>query len=142
VKLAIENHDRFTTPDFIEMILKTDSERVGICLDSVNSMGAGEGLHEVVNALAPYTINLHLKDFVINRVWHKMGFIIEGVPAGQGMLNIDWLINEVKTKGNCKSAILELWTPPELLLINTLEKEKTWVEESLHFLKTKIKSNQ
>lgn len=139
IKLAIENHDRFTTSEFVEMILKTDPEMVGICLDSVNSMGAGEGLREVVNALAPYTINLHLKDFSIHRVWHKMGFVIEGVPAGQGMLNIDWLIEEVENKGNCKSAILELWTPPEQLLVNTVEKEKIWVEESLHFLKTKIK---
>ena len=51
-------------------------------------MGAGEGFETVSEILLPYTINLHLKDFTIRRVSHKMGMIIEGTPAGKGMLNI------------------------------------------------------
>jgi 3-oxoisoapionate decarboxylase len=107
---------------------------VGICLDSVNSLGAGEGLHEVVDRLAPFTINLHLKDYLIRRVWHKMGFVVEGVPAGDGMLNIPWLKGEIERHGRCTSAILELWTPPEQELTATIAKEKAWVEKSIAFL--------
>ena len=88
IRLAIENHDRFKAREFEEIILSVGNEWVGICLDSVNSMGAGEGFETVSEILIPYTINLHIKDFTIFRVSHKMGFVIEGRPAGQGMLNI------------------------------------------------------
>jgi len=134
LRLAIENHDRFRSIVFAELVAQTDPEWVGICLDSVNSMGAGEGLHEVVDRLAPYTINLHLKDYLIRRVWHKMGFVVEGVPAGDGMLNIPWLKGEIERHGRCTSAILELWTPPEQELTATIAKEKAWVEKSIAFL--------
>jgi len=73
---------------FEKIIESVASDWVGICLDSVNSMGAGEGFETVSDVLLPYTINLHVKDFTVFRVSHKMGFIIEGRPAGKGMLNI------------------------------------------------------
>ncbi len=48
IVLAIENHDRFKAAEFAEMTKRANSEFVGICLDSVNSMGAGEGLETVI----------------------------------------------------------------------------------------------
>jgi sugar phosphate isomerase/epimerase len=135
VRLALENHDRLAARTFREIVRATDGEQVGICLDSVNSMGAGEGLTEVVEALAPLTINLHLKDFTIERVPHKMGFVVEGAPAGRGRLRIPWLLGEVARHGRCHSAILELWTPPAGSIEATVEREALWAEESLRFLK-------
>jgi sugar phosphate isomerase/epimerase len=136
IKLAIENHDRLRARDFEKIIQSAGSELVGICLDSVNSMGAGEGFEEVSRILLPYTINLHIKDFTIRRDSHKMGIIIEGAPAGKGMLNIKELIEKLKLLKQCESAILELWTPPETELKNTIEKEEKWAGESIKFLKT------
>jgi sugar phosphate isomerase/epimerase len=133
--LALENHDRFKAEDFRQLVLRTDPEFVGICLDSVNSMGAGEGVREVVDTLGPLAVNLHLKDFTVRRAPHKMGFVIEGLPAGQGMLDVPWLLAEVGRHGRCQSAILELWTPPEPDLAATVEKEARWAEESLAFLR-------
>jgi 3-oxoisoapionate decarboxylase len=135
IQLAIENHDRFKSYEFAQMITETDPEWVGICLDSVNSMGAGEGIEEVVRTLAPFTINLHLKEFVIKRVSHKMGFVIEGLPAGEGMLNIPSLLETIEKTGKCKSAILELWTPPSETLEQTIRKENEWAEKSIQNLK-------
>ncbi len=135
IRLAIENHDRFLSRDFVRMVAETDPRWVGICLDSVNSMGAGEGALEVARILAPYTINLHLKEFTVRRVDHKMGFVVEGLPAGQGLLNIPSLVAEVAAKGRCRSAIVELWTPPEKTLDGTIRKEAEWVEASVAFLK-------
>jgi sugar phosphate isomerase/epimerase len=63
IRLAIENHDRLKACEFEQIIQAINSEWVGICLDSVNSMGAGEGFETVAEILIPYTINLHLKDF-------------------------------------------------------------------------------
>ena len=135
VRLAIENHDRLKALEFRDIVLRTDPELVGICLDSVNSMGAGEGVREVVAALAPHTLNLHLKDFVVERVSHKMGFVVTGVPAGQGMLDVPWLLGEIRGHGRCQSAILELWTPPADTIEETIAREASWADESLRFLK-------
>lgn len=134
VRLALENHDRIRAIDFRYIIENTDKEWVGICLDTVNSFGAAEGIESVVNTLAPFTINLHVKDFTIYRLDHKMGFIVEGRPAGHGMLPIPWLLEEIKKHGKCQTAVLELWTPPEKSLEDTIAKEKKWAEESISYL--------
>ncbi len=136
IKLAIENHDRFKAREFEKIILETDPEIVGICLDSVNSMGAGEGFETVSEILVPYTINLHVKDFTIHRVSHKMGFVIEGCPAGKGMLNIPGLLRNIDHYSRCLSAILELWTTPEKSIEETIIKEEEWAEESVQYLKS------
>ncbi len=139
IKLAIENHDRFRASEFERIIQNVGSDLVGICLDSVNSMGAGEGFEEVAKILLPYTINFHVKDFTIRRVSHKMGIIIEGVPAGKGKLNIGEIAAKLNERGQCRSAILELWTPPENDIEATVLKEELWANESIEYLKNIIK---
>ncbi len=132
--LAIENHDRFKAAEFVEMVEKAGSDYVAICLDSVNSMGAGEGLETVIGKLAPFTVNLHVKEFSVKRVFHKMGFVIEGCPLGEGMLPVLEIIQKVPK--NCNSAILEQWTPPEDTLEKTIEKEARWAEQGIKYLKS------
>ncbi len=132
IRVAIENHDRLMVREFEQIIKTTNSEWVGICLDSVNSMGAGEEFETVAEILIPYTINLHLKDFLIQRVSHKMELIIERTPADSGMLNIADLICKLNRLGRCHSAILELWTPPEYLLADTIDKE--WEYRSIYMI--------
>ena len=139
IRLAIENHDRLKAREFEQIVQSAGSDMVGICLDSVNSMGAGEGFETVSEILLPYTINLHVKDFSIRRVSHKMGLIIEGTPAGKGMLNIRELIDKLSVNDSCNSAILELWTPPEASIEDTIRKEEQWAAESITFLKKMFK---
>lgn len=134
--LAIENHDRLLTTDFVEMVEKAAGNQVGICLDTVNSMGAGEGLETVISRLAPLTVNLHVKEFSVDRVFHQMGFIIEGRPLGKGMLPLAELIAKVSPR--CHSAILEQWTPPEQTIEKTIKKEKDWALESISYLKSTL----
>jgi sugar phosphate isomerase/epimerase len=133
IVLAIENHDRFKAAEFAGMVKKAESEFVGICLDSVNSMGASEGLETVIDKLAPLTVNLHVKEFSVKRVFHKMGFVIEGCPLGEGMLPVAELVQKVSSR--CHSAILEQWTPPEDTIEATIEKEAHWAEQSIKHLK-------
>jgi sugar phosphate isomerase/epimerase len=136
VKLAIENHDRFKSHQFVDIINHADSDLIGICLDSVNSIGADEGFDSVFETLAPYTINLHLKDYIIRRKSHLMGFDIYGTPAGQGMMPIKKVLESLKVYGKTESIILELWPPPEETMQDTMEKEKQWVDESITYLKS------
>jgi 3-oxoisoapionate decarboxylase len=140
IRLAIENHDRFRAGEFEKIILAIGNDMVGICLDSVNSMGAGEGFETVSNILIPYTINLHVKDFTIFRASHKMGLTVEGKPAGKGMLDIPELVSKLSETGLCQSAILELWTPPGNTLNDTIDKESSWADESIIYLKSIFKN--
>ena len=138
VVLALENHDRLPASAFRRIIVEVDSLYAGICLDCVNSMGIGEGLETVVSNLAPYTVNLHVKDFIVKRISHMMGFVVEGVPAGKGFLNLPNLLKALEPFGKCQSAILELWTPPEDNLSRTIEKEEAWAKESIVYMKKTI----
>jgi 3-oxoisoapionate decarboxylase len=138
VVLAIENHDRFRTRTLREIIETVGSPNVGICLDTVNSMGAGEGLETVVACLGPYVVNLHIKDFVVRRHSHMLGFEVLGAPAGKGSLDIPWLIGELDNYDRKYSVILELWPPPEENLAATIVKEDQWVKDSLAYLRRLI----
>ncbi|MCU0341788.1 MAG: sugar phosphate isomerase/epimerase [Spirosomaceae bacterium] len=138
VILALENHDRFSVASLVRIIHQTDRDWVGICLDTANSFGAAEGVKEVVEALAPYTVNFHCKDFVIKRLPHKMGFTIEGCPTGTGMLNVPWVLQTLRKYNRCLSMTLEVWSSPEANLEATLSKEQAWVEQSIHYLKQQI----
>lgn len=138
VILAIENHDRFTTRGLVELIHTLDSSYAGICLDTVNSFGALEGPEVVVDALGAYVVNLHIKDFRVRRFDHNMGFIIEGTPAGQGMLNVPWLLHRLNMFGRSFNAIIEHWPMLEASVEATTAKEQRWVQESTAYLRMLI----
>lgn len=134
VVLAIENHDRLPAAVLARMVCDLGTDWVGVCLDTVNSLGALEGPGVVVETLGPLIVNLHLKDFAIFRPPHMMGFTVEGRPAGRGQLDVPWLLETLAAHGRDFSAIVELWTPPEPALEQTIRKEHRWAEESLQYL--------
>ena len=136
--LAIENHDRFETRALVRIIERLASNYVGICLDTVNSFGALEGPEVVMDRLGPWVVNLHVKDFAVRRADHMMGFIVEGTPAGQGQLKIPWLLDSIRARGRDPNAILELWTPPEKTLSETISKEAAWAAMSVQYLRNLI----
>ncbi len=139
ITLAIENHDRFAAAALAGIIQRLGTPLVGICLDTVNSFGALEGPQVVVETLGPYIVNLHLKDFAVTRFPHLQGFTIEGRPAGEGMLNVPWLLEKVREFGRAPNAIVELWTPPEPTPRATVDKESTWAQRSVRNLRQYIK---
>jgi len=134
--LAIENHDRFRCEEFIDMILSTNSAYVGICMDTVNSFGALEGPHVVIESLGPLTVNLHVKDFTVRRSSHQMGFVVDGCPAGQGQLQIPHLLSHLREFGRDPNAIIELWVNPEPTSEGTISKERDWLRSSVAYLRT------
>jgi 3-oxoisoapionate decarboxylase len=135
IKLALENHDRFSCRTLVRIVEELGSEQVGICLDTVNSFGALEGPEVVVETLGPYALNLHIKDFTIARVSSQMGFVVNGCAAGHGRLNVPWLLERLKTFGREPNAILELWTPFGPTLEETIARENHWAQESVRYLR-------
>ena len=138
IHLAIENHDRFSTHTLVEIMERIQNPAVGICLDTVNSFGALEGPEVVLERLGPWVINLHVKDFVIFRASHLMGFTLEGRPAGEGQLDIPSVLTKLRAFGRRPNAILELWTPPAENLAATIAKEAEWAARSLAYLRALI----
>lgn len=139
IKIAIENHDRFPAAVLARIVEELGPGRAGICLDTVNSLGCLEGPEAVVGTLARHALNLHLKDFTIRRVPSKMGFVVEGCPAGKGRLDVPWLLRSLRDAGRDVNAVLELWTPPAETIEATLRLEEEWAAESIRYLRTLIK---
>lgn len=135
VTLALENHDRFPAVVLRRILDNAGTPHAGICLDTANSLGAGEGLASVTDILAPVTVNLHVKDVRITRLPHMMGFLIEGRPLGQGQLPIADTIERVREHGRCASVILEAWTPPARTTEETIEHELADADASIERLK-------
>jgi sugar phosphate isomerase/epimerase len=140
VTLAIENHDRFTASTLADIVKQTADPLVGVCLDTVNSFGALEGPEVVINTLAPYVVNVHVKDFAVRRASHQMGFEITGALAGEGQLDIPALVRQLQVGRRHPNLILELWPPPESDYSATVSKEEQWRQSSIHYLRRLVPS--
>lgn len=138
VTVALENHDRFSAISLRDIVDSVASPNVGVCLDTANSFGAGEGLCEILATLAPVTVNMHVKDVRIARFSHLMGFTVEGRPLGEGQLPIADAIACVRRHGRCRSVILEAWTTPAPTIAETIERERTSAESSIERLKAAL----
>jgi sugar phosphate isomerase/epimerase len=135
LQLGLENHDRFPAAGLRRLVESTGDPRIGVCLDTANSLGAGEGLGEVAATLAPVTLNLHVKDFQIERVSSLMGFTVRGCAAGSGLLDLPGLLAQLAPFGKCQTAVLELWTPYQASVESTINLEADWARESIAYLK-------
>lgn len=139
VRLAIENHDRFRSATLAWIVRQLGPHRVGICLDTVNSFGALEGPEIVVENLGEFTLCLHVKDFTIRRVSHRMGFVLEGCPAGSGQLDVPWLLGRLSASPHPFNAVLETWVPPGDSLDETIRRERAWTDEGVRYLRGLIR---
>lgn len=133
--LALENHDRFTARQLATIVDDTDPIWVGICLDTTNSFGAAEDVQTLVSALGPYVVNLHAKAFVVRRVVHKMGFVIEGTRPGDGPLALPALLDQLRPYGRCQTVTLEQWPPLLGTLADTLAQEAEWAEAGVAWIR-------
>jgi sugar phosphate isomerase/epimerase len=135
VTIAIENHDRFPAATLASLIDRLASPHVGICLDTANSLGRGEDLHTVLTILGPWVMNVHVKDFCARRLPHKKGFLITGCPAGQGLVHIPRLLDELDHLGRDPNIILELWSEPENTIAASVAMEDAWASDSIMYLR-------
>lgn len=138
IRLALENHDRLRSHTLAWIVGRLGPAHIGVCLDTVNSFGALEGPAVVVETLGRYTLCLHAKDFTIRRVSHRMGFVLEGCPAGAGQLDVPWLLGQLTQSPHPFNVILETWVPPGNTLDETIGRECAWTESGAKYLRTLI----
>ena len=134
ITLGLENYEAHSCSEIASLVRRLENKHVGICLDTVNSLGSLETPHYVVTTLAPLTVNLHVKDFVIKRVPQKMGFDVVGVPAGSGQLDIPWVLQQMPVANNM-SAILEQWPPFGSSVEKAAELEQQWASRGVEYLR-------
>lgn len=107
------------------------SARIGVCLDTANSLGCSEGPDVVLDALGPRTCCLHVKDYTIRRLPHRFGFLVEGGATGRGDLDLPRWLGRRRELGRDVNVILELWPGPESSLEAAIAKEQSWAEQSI-----------
>lgn len=97
VRLAVENHKDFRTNELLDLLKKIASEFVGVCVDTGNSIALLEEPMSTIEALAPLTFTVHLKDMALEEA--PDGFRLAEVPLGQGMLDLKAVVGTLRKKG-------------------------------------------
>lgn len=130
VVLAIENYEHLRVEQLRELVDSVASPWVAVCLDPVNNFGAGQDTARTVETLAPVSAAVHVKDFRVARLAHRMGYELSGAPAGEGQLDVAALLAAVGRHRGCFSAVLEQWVPWQQTIERTVELEREWLERS------------
>lgn len=140
VVIAVENNESHTVREYSQLVQEFASPSLGICLDTANSYGREESTDQVLAELAPYAVCLHYKDFAISRLDHRMGFQVEGRPAGEGRVNAANVLKAVRRYGRGANVIAELWPPFAGTIERSILQETEWAERSVVFLKGMLNS--
>lgn len=94
IPLGIENHKDWRLEQQVELLQRYSSEYVGVSLDTGNNISVLDDPMETVEALAPYTVNVHFKDIAIEE--HDRGFFMSEVPLGEGMLDLKRMVDVIQ----------------------------------------------
>jgi sugar phosphate isomerase/epimerase len=121
--IGIENHKDWTVEDYLAILKKYSSPYLGVCIDFGNNLSLLDDPNEVVESLAPYVINTHIKDMGVEE--YEDGFLLSEVPMGQGILDLKRMVAAVlKARPKAKFSLDMLTRDP--LKITCLT-EKYWV---------------
>lgn len=139
VTMLLENHEEISAMQLKEIVEGVGSKNIGILLDTGNSLGVEEPLYYVAEVLLPYTEEVHIKEYTIKRMEHKLGFEVFGVPVGEGRINIDKLIKTlIKAGKKHVHLIIEQWTPFQKTINATVRLEHMWAARNVEFLRNKL----
>lgn len=137
VVLGIENHDRFSASEYVQMVETINHPQIGLTVDTVNSLSREESIDEVLKYMAPYCVCLHMKDYVIKRYNGGGGLKITGASPGTGRLDIRRCYEECRDHSDRNfNIILESWMEPCETLEETLRIENEWADTGVSYLKT------
>ncbi len=142
MRIAIENHFNYPSPRMVELLDTINDDTLGVCLDVANSICANEWPEETIKMLAPYTINLHLKDYEITPDPYGVGFRIHGTPLGQGRAPIPWILDQLTHCPADMSVLLEHWLPLGTGLEEARAQEQPWIEQTVAAAKEFVKGRE
>jgi sugar phosphate isomerase/epimerase len=135
-RIAIENHFNYPSNQVVRLLDLVEDPWIGVCLDVANSICAGEWPMETVRLLAPRTINLHMKDYVIEPDPYGVGFRILGAPLGEGRTDIVAVLDALDRRP--MSVIYEHWLPWTGDFASANAQERRWTAAGVARLKQAI----
>jgi sugar phosphate isomerase/epimerase len=83
-------------------------------------------------------MNVHIKDFTVRRTSNKIGFLVEGAPAGAGDLDLPGMVRRLRALPRSVSLILEQWPPFVRDISATVANEDEWARRSIECLRKTI----
>jgi sugar phosphate isomerase/epimerase len=90
-------------------ILKSySSEYLGVCIDTGNNISLLDDPIEVVRAFAPYAVATHVKDMGVSE--YPDGFLLSEMPLGDGMLNMEEVVQTIQSARPNVKITLEMIT--------------------------------
>lgn len=136
VTLALETYEQVSSRDLVSLVESVASRSLGICLDPANSVAALENPIDVIDRCAPYVANIHVKDFAFTRRGGWVGFTLEGVELGTGLLDYDHLMRAVDPDPRGINRIIEHWLPWAGTFDETARLENLWNRNNLSYLRS------
>ncbi|WP_152365016.1 sugar phosphate isomerase/epimerase family protein [Microlunatus speluncae] len=131
VTLALETYEQLPSTELVALIEQVGDPALGICLDPANNVAGLEQPRAVVERCAPYTKNVHVKDFAFTRSGGWIGFTLEGAPLGTGLLDLDHLLATVDPVGRGISMIVEHWLTWRGDFAETARLERDWTDHTI-----------
>jgi sugar phosphate isomerase/epimerase len=135
VTLALETYEQVATETLVEIVEAVGSDSLGICLDPANTVARLENPRDVVERCAPYTKNLHVKDFAFTREDGWVGFSLTGTELGTGLLDYPHELAAVDPDSRGINQIVEHWLPWQGSFDQTAALEHAWTVSSLNTMK-------
>jgi sugar phosphate isomerase/epimerase len=135
VTLGLETYEQVATDDLVGVVRAVDDPHLGVVLDPGNSVARLERPADVVAATAPYTVNIHVKDFAFTRRDGWVGFTYAGCPLGEGLLDYDGMIAAARPEERGINQIVEHWLPwQDEGYDATARLEHQWTQHSINTL--------
>jgi sugar phosphate isomerase/epimerase len=94
IRLAVENHKDWRVDELLTILKRLNSDYLGVCLDTGNSVALLEDPVHVVEALAPWAITTHFKDMDLEE--QRDGFGLAEVPLGRGYLDLKRIVDALR----------------------------------------------
>jgi sugar phosphate isomerase/epimerase len=108
VRIGVENHKDFHAAELAEMLQRLSSPAIGSCIDTGNNIALLEEPMSVVETLAPYVVTCHLKDMAMQPT--ADGFLLAEVPLGEGILDLQSMVDTLKAANPAVTINLEMIT--------------------------------
>ncbi|HEX8487128.1 MAG TPA: TIM barrel protein [Propionibacteriaceae bacterium] len=135
VRLALETYEQVPTVRLLEIVRSVSSPSLGICLDPANCVAALETPRMTIDLVADSVLNLHVKDFAFTRQSGWVGFSLAGVPLGEGLLDLGYLMDRVRPDARGINQVIEHWLVWQGDSATTRATEDEWTLHNLGVLR-------
>jgi sugar phosphate isomerase/epimerase len=120
VRMGLENHKDWTVDEMVPLLKEYSSEYLGVCIDWGNNLSLLDDGMEVVERLAPFVINSHIKDMAVEE--YADGFYLAEVPLGQGIFPLKKMTDTILAARSDVKFSLDMLTRNPLLIPCLTEK--------------------